>query len=366
MNEMTDIFQERMKRLPLPKADAGLYSEIMARGFEAYPARKKNFELYQSAQRAEVVEYLPIKLDIENVSRCNFRCSMCQVSKWPKQQRAADMPLADFEALIENLVDGLVEIKIQGMGEPLMNADDYISMIKFARERHIWVRSTVNGSLLHLNENYKRIIDADVCEIHVSVDGATQETFENIRHGSKYSMVTKNAALLNDYARQQGRMRTRMWTVGQKDNFHEFEKFPYIAADLGFNRLSVSLDLNDWGQDDWRDRNDQFDIQKEFTFDLAQSMIDNGKKNGVEVTFWFLDRKFSTTSPERLCAWPFERAYISSDMRFVPCCMMSNPSVMNMGDANTFMDVWNNEKMVEFRAAHVSGNIPEVCKSCYE
>jgi hypothetical protein len=32
-----------------------------------------------------LVDYYPIKLDIENVSRCNFRCTMCAVSDWPQR-----------------------------------------------------------------------------------------------------------------------------------------------------------------------------------------------------------------------------------------------------------------------------------------
>jgi MoaA/NifB/PqqE/SkfB family radical SAM enzyme len=209
------------------------------------------------------------------------------------------------------------------------------------------------------------LIDSDICEVHVSIDGASQETFENIRAGSKYSMVVRNAAMLNQYACDQGRMRTRMWTVGQHDNFHEFEKFPDLAAELGFERLSVSLDLNDWGQDSWRDRNDQFDIQRKFNIEMAERMIDRGRDKGVEVTFWFLDKKYSTDKPESLCAWPFERAYIASDMRVVPCCMIANPDALEVGDARDFKSVWNDEAMVEFRQAHLSGNIPQICRTCY-
>lgn len=356
---------DRTKDLPLPKPDGALYESILAQGFAAFPKRRENYRRYQANSRGERLDHLPIKLDIENVSRCNFRCSMCQVSKWPKMTRAEDMSFADFKGLIDSLTDSLIEIKIQGMGEPLMNADTYFEMIRYARQKHIWVRSTVNGSLLHLNDNFKRLIDSDICEIHVSIDGATAETFEKIRGGSRFAMVTKNAALLNAYAHEQGRMRTRMWTVGQLDNFHEFEMFPNLAADLGFRRLSVSLDLNDWGQEEWKDRNDAFDIQKKFTAELAESMIRRGREKGVDVTFWFLDHKFDAAQPSTLCPWPFERAYISSDMRVVPCCMIANPEAFEVGDARDFLAVWNSAAMVDFRRAHLKRQIPSLCKSCY-
>ncbi len=118
------------------------------------------------------------------------------------------MSFDDFTALLEAQY-GLIEIKLQGMGEPLLAADIYFSMIEYARRRHIWVRSTVNGSLLHLKDNYKRLIDSDICEIQVSVDGATKPTYEKIRRGGKFAMVTRNCGLLDalpDHVHSVGRM----------------------------------------------------------------------------------------------------------------------------------------------------------------
>ena len=53
---------------------------------------------------------------------------------------------------------------------------------------------------MHLNDNYKKVIDADVNEIQISIDGATEETFESIREGSKFRIVKNNCKLINDYA----------------------------------------------------------------------------------------------------------------------------------------------------------------------
>jgi len=92
-----------LSRLPRPQRDGELYSATLAAGFEAFPKRFENYRLWQEAERGEVVDYLPVELDIENVSRCNYRCTMCQVSEWPKMQRAGDMSLEDFQNLIDDL-----------------------------------------------------------------------------------------------------------------------------------------------------------------------------------------------------------------------------------------------------------------------
>jgi pyrroloquinoline quinone biosynthesis protein E len=140
---------------------------------------------------------------------------------------------------------------------------------------------------------------------------------------------------------------------------------PKLAADLGFARLSLALDLNDWGQDSWRERNDPVDIHEAFGIDRALDLQETGKKHGVEVTFWFVDEKYQTNDVQKLCPWPFERAYISSDMRVVPCCNVANPDIFELGDARELTATWNNEKMIQFRRDHLEGRIPDICKTCY-
>ena len=79
------------------------------------------------------------------------------------------MCLHEFQSLIDEQT-GLVEIKLNGLGEALMQGDDYFEMIRYARARRIWVRMTTNASLLHVDGNYRKLIDSGVNEIDISVE----------------------------------------------------------------------------------------------------------------------------------------------------------------------------------------------------
>lgn len=352
--------------LPFPRPDQELWDSVMNAGFTAYPERLKNLERSRIAEaRNEEIDFLPTRLDIENVSRCNYHCTMCQVSDWPGLKRGRDMTLEEYKGLIDSLTNSLTEIKIQGMGEPLLGKC-YFEMIRYARERHIWVRSITNGSILGGNDNYKKIMDADVCELHVSIDGCDREIFEKIRRGGKFDNVSRNCKLLNEYARSVDKHRTRMWTVIQRDNYHQIEQFPLVAAELGFARLTLSLDLNDWGQDSWREVNDRIDMHNQMSPELAERIIDAGKERGVEVTFWYMDEKYEFGPKGKLCPWPFGRGYISSEMKLVPCCMIANPEVCDLGDATNIVETWNGPKMKAFRKMHLRGNVPDFCQTCYK
>ena len=360
-----------MTKLPSPEPSSGIESFNNERQLAlSYSSkRKKNYELYLSSdKRTDDIAYLPIRLDIENVSRCNFRCTMCTVSDWKKGKRAEDMSLDNFKKIIDNEY-GLVEIKLVGIGEPMMQGDDYYEMIKYARSQHIWVRTITNGSLLHIKDNYKKLVDSDPNEIQISIDGSTKEVYEGIRRGSVFDMVKKNCKLINNYCNSKNIKKTKMWTVVQKENYHQLEELVDLASELGFSNMVFSLDLHGWSDDKWINTNSDKKVQENNDEnERFQSLVERGAKLGVKVYFWFISDKYSFDDKSNLCPWPFERAVISSDMRTVPCCMIGNPDVFEIGnDIDVkFEDTWKSTDYINFRKAHIDGDIPKVCQGCYK
>jgi MoaA/NifB/PqqE/SkfB family radical SAM enzyme len=363
--------QRALRELPAPEPAAGIeaYERERELALSRSPECRANYQRYlASRRRGAVVDYYPIKLDIENVSRCNFRCTMCAVSDWHKGQRAADLSLEAFRRLIDEQI-GLVEIKLQGLGEPTMQRDDYFAMIRYARAKHIWVRTTTNASLLHLKDNYRKMIDADVNELQISVDGASKQVYEGIRRGANYERVMANIALINRYGRERGVERTKMWTVVQQANLHELEALVDLAAELGFSNQVFSLELTDFGLARWHEINAAASAEGNLDIDFLLRLVERGRERGVRVRFWNTTAKYSTESPETLCPWPFERAYIASDQRVVPCCFIGNPDVAEIGTTKaqpeSFASVWFGADFQSFRQAHLDGDIPGYCRGCY-
>ena len=353
--------------LPQPEPSLGTEAYELERklALECSPRRLENYNRYLESGRRSAVDYLPIKMDIENVSRCNFRCIMCQVSDFPEKGRAADMSLEDFKQLIDEQY-GLVEIKLQGLGEPTLAKDTLFEMIRYARSKHIWVRTITNASLFHINDNYIKMIDSGSNEIQISIDGARKETYESIRRGSNFERVIENCKLINSYAESKNIHSTKMWVVVQKSNESELNDLIELAHESGFRSLVFSLELIEWGQDRWHETIDGLSTRNQMTQNIAEDLIGQGARYGLKVSFWRATTKYSTSDVEKLCPWPFERAYISSDMRIVPCCMIANPEVSDLGDAHNFTRDWKGEAYKEFRQAHLEGNIPRVCQVCYE
>ena len=361
-----DILSKRKlkegKGLTFPEPDQFAYRSMRYRAFVKNPDRLKNYILAENEEYSKNVSFLPYIIDIEPNSRCNFRCIMCQVSDWDRGQRARDMKLEEFKDLIDKNPQ-LIEVKLQGMGEPLMHKD-FINMIEYARERNIWVRTVINGSLLHVRNHVERLIDSGVGEILASVDGANKEVFETIRRNSDFERVVENFTSLNRYANRKDRPYTRMWVVLQQQNRHQILDFIELAKKMEFRRLTLSISLGDWGQDIWKER--KLGIQAmSFTKEEEEQLLEMAKAKDIDISIWNISNKYSSESLDSLCAWPFKRTMISSDMKVGPCCMIGNPDIATLGDGNDIAKTWDSEVYQSFRENHISGNIPKYCENCY-
>lgn len=347
--------------LPRPEPSAGIaaYDKELAARLSLDERCRDNYKRYLVSRRSASPNYLPVKLDIEGVSRCNFACTMCAVAKWKKGTRAADMSLECFERLIEEQY-GLVEIKLNGLGEPLMAGEVLFQMIRYARAKRIWVRITTNASLLHLKDNYRKLVNSGVNEIDISIDGADKATFEGIRIQSDWKQVVENCTRLNVYCESLGIVRTKMWTLVQRSNYTRLLGHVRIAKEMGFRNMVFSLQLHGWGDDALAARN----AGEMVTLDegYLQTLISAGDEFGVRVAFWNVADKFDA---ENMCPWPFERAVVTSDSRTVPCCMIGDPDKFEIARGSTFLQAWKSDEYRDFRLAHIKGKVPSVCKACY-
>ena len=350
--------------IPVPKPDEFSYKMIQYNGFIHYPERLKNFIIAKNELRKITRSFFPVILDIEPTSRCNFRCIMCQLNDWKNGKRADDLKFDDFKKIIDEQY-GLTEIKLQGMGEPLLNKE-FFKMIEYVVKKYIWIRTTVNGSLLHINDNYRKLVDSGVNEIQISVDGATKKVFEKIRRNSNFDKVVENLKMLNNYSNSKNKLVTRMWVLLQEHNKHQVFEFLDLAKHMEFKRLTYSIGMSDFGQEKWNKNNKSLEIKEFLPKSDLSKLLEKAKNYGIEITRWNLEQKYNNDTVNTKCPWPFNRAFISSDLKIVPCCMIGNPDVSNFGDARDLVNIWNGKIYQNFRKSHLEGKIPKFCKNCYK
>ena len=302
--------------------------------------------------------YLPITMDVEPTTGCNFRCTMCQVSS--VNFKSQNMSIETFKNFVVQNKQ-LLKIKLQGMGEPTVN-NKFLEMIDIANDSGIVVEFTTNGSLLN-SEFIKKLLKKKVSKITISIDGATKKTFEKIRVKSNFNEVIENVSLLIKLSKNFFlRPEICAWTVVQKDNIEEFDEIFFLCNKIGFDILSYQFHISNWGKEEWET------INKEKAIDLNSKIafVNGIKKN----------RKFKTKvkiftenllSSKKKCKWPIRSSYIDNQGFVSPCCIIGDSKVINFGNINqnSYKEIWHSNSYIEFRNSINNNQIPDFCKSCY-
>jgi len=146
-----------------------------------------------------------------------------------------------------------------------------------------------------------------------------------------------------------------------------------LADNYGFKSLAFIVNPFDWGTDNWREIN--LTKHVDLNINILSEIVERGKELGVTVGFVKISNKFSSSKSNNnnkiksLCSWPYSKLLITSDMRIVPCCHISNPDVIEIGNLRNSESVtkeWFSDSYQSFRSAHSTGEIPDPCKSCYK
>src|SRR3954447_19520560 len=128
---------------------------------------------------------LPEHLQVEVSGACNLRCRMCLVRYAPAVgRREGAFAYEDFLALVDSLPE-LRRLTLQGLGEPLLSPH-LLDMVRHAAGRGVHVGFNTNGVLLR-RALAAAVVAAGAGHVHVSLDGAPAETYEDVRPGTGHA-----------------------------------------------------------------------------------------------------------------------------------------------------------------------------------
>ena len=228
-----------------------------------YFRRPKNVckAVWNILKRPEFVHYQPEILKIETTNRCNLTCPFCyhtyavaqdlkfQIKSVAHGNRQSllhhnskighHMSFNTFRYILDQF-PMLNRIDLQGIGEPLLNPD-FINILDYSSKRGIASQFYTNGTLLG-REIIHHLTTLNVSEITVSIDGATAETYEWFRAGSKFNKVTNNVYDLIEKRRFKSKLspRVRLAMVATRYNVHEIYTLVDLGHELGVDSVIVT------------------------------------------------------------------------------------------------------------------------------
>jgi MoaA/NifB/PqqE/SkfB family radical SAM enzyme len=322
---------------------------------------------------------LPTYIQVEPVGQCNLRCQMCPIQfrqDGSPNGPPAFMPFNTFTGLIDQL-PGLTELHLQGLGEPMMHPR-FFDMVSYAAQRGIRVTTNTNLTLLS-RRRANLCVTAGLETIHISLDGATPETYEAIRLRSSFARVVRNVELLLDARRQAGGgPHLHMVGVVMRRNLHELPDLVRLAHSWEMEELFVQHLCHDFGEESlpaqYRPMRNFVSAETllgedleliEASFAAARA---EAERLGLRLRLPRVrPRPHPPGTPGRQrCNWPWRGAYLSFDAQAMPCCMIATPDRGTLGNVaeQGVAAVWSGAAYEDFRARLDSDDPPDICRSC--
>lgn len=256
---------------------------------------------------------------IEPTTRCNLECPMC--ARTLKKQGDFDMTMGTFIEVVEQLKDNIELVFLYGLGEPLLNANIF-DMVKHCSNYNIATQISTNATIMD-EKTIEELWNSGLDTIIFAFDGATKNTYEFYKKGSKFEET--------------------------KNNIERFLKYPKRQNSKLFSIIQMVL---------YKDMPDEIDLfyntWRKSGIDLIRLRVECMIGNG-------LNKNRSTRNP---CVFLYQGPQIIRyDGSLFPCPISWLHEPLGNLKNNTFLELWNSKKFIELRKNNISGK-SLMCKNC--
>lgn len=291
----------------------------------------------------------PVSVSYEPTNYCNLRCPEC-----PSGLRTLQRPLgnadelSDYTKLLDELKRDSLYLQLYFQGEPYLNPS-FLEMVAQASRRKFYTSTSTNAHYL-TDENCQRTIDAGLDKLIISIDGTSQESYEQYRVGGNLETVLEGTRNLLAWKKKLGSQKP--YTVFQfvvfAHNEHEIETVKQLGKELGVDKVAIKTAQ-------------VYEFEHGSNFIPADAVYSRYEKQP--------DGTYRIKSDlANHCWYLWHSSVVTWDGRVVPCCFDKDAKYETGKVAEQpFSRIWHGEKYQRFRQAVLRGrkNI-DICQNCIE
>jgi radical SAM protein with 4Fe4S-binding SPASM domain len=331
------------------------------------PAAYANWLLsnYEMWRRTTTIKAKPLKLTVDLTNSCQLRCPLCPTGLQAHDRDATLYSLEQFTKLMEDVGDYVFFIDFYNWGEPLNNKN-FDKYVEVAKRYNVSTEISSNFSFKLSDDRIRRLVESGLNEIIVSMDGTTQETYEQYRRKGQIDLVQDNIRRFIKLRTELGRtspvITWRYLVFGF--NEHEIEDAKVMSKDLGVDKIMFFPAFLD--EDNYFPTTD---VDKITIVDTWVPADPEYKMYDVSKTGKLISHHDKAPFLKR-CDWHYMSAAINADGSVAPCCVAfkKEDDFGNLDDdGSSYMSVVNNEKYRGIRAkfAGKESKSPEsICDKC--
>jgi radical SAM protein with 4Fe4S-binding SPASM domain len=303
---------------------------------------------YSRARKRPTQWGSPFSISLEPTTSCNLRCPEC-----PSGLRAFTRPIGMlqtdfFRKTIDELHQELLYLIFYFQGEPYLNPS-FLEMVKYASDKKIYTATSTNAHYL-TDENAKKTIESGLDRLIISIDGTTQEVYEQYRIGGKLNKVIEGTKNIVKWRKELNSKKPYIFFqfLVVKPNQHQIEDIKQLAKELGVDDVRFkTAQVYDYEQGNdlipTLDKYSRYKKNEDGTYSIKNKLMDH-------------------------CWKLWHACVITWDGIVVPCCF-DKDATHRFGDLKTesFKSIWHNERYNNFRKQIIKGRKHiDICANCSE
>lgn len=291
----------------------------------------------------------PVSISFEPTTSCNLRCPEC-----PSGLRAFTRPTGMlqrdfFSQTIDQLSGELLYLIFYFQGEPYLNPS-FLDMVQYASAKGIYTATSTNAHYL-TDQHARRTVESGLDRLIISIDGTTQEVYEQYRVGGSLEKVLEGARNIVKWKKELNSRTPFVFFqfLVVKPNEHQIDDIRRLARETGVDEVRFkTAQVYDYQ----RDPNELIPVNPRFS---------RYKKNDLGV----MEIRNSLSNH---CWRLWHATVITWDGLVVPCCF-DKDARHQLGDLKgmPFKEIWRHPTYVNFRRSVLESrkNI-DICSNCSE
>jgi len=291
---------------------------------------------------------MPMSISFEPTTSCNLRCPECPSGLRSFTRKTGMLGPEFFRKTIDEIEKDLLYLIFYFQGEPYLNKD-FLDLVKYASSKKIYTATSTNAHYLD-DENARKTVESGLDRLIISIDGTTQETYQNYRIGGQLEKVLEGTRNIMKWKRELKSKTPHVifQFLVVKPNEHQVEDIYKLAKEMGVDEVGLkTAQVYDYENGNelipTTDKYSRYALQSDGTYKIKNSLLNH-------------------------CWKLWHSCVITWDGIVVPCCF-DKDAWYKMGDLKeqNFYDLWNNDLYKKFRADVLrSRSEIEMCRNCTE
>jgi radical SAM protein with 4Fe4S-binding SPASM domain len=291
---------------------------------------------------------LPVSVSIEPTTACNLGCPECPSGLKMFSRNTGNLSQENFQQWLTDMASYVTYINFYFQGEPFIHPK-FLELVKFASQKKVYTSTSTNAHFLH-DELAKQTVLSGLDRLIISIDGTTQEVYEQYRIHGKLDKVLE------------GTRNVVKWKKELKSKT-PFLIFQFLVVRPNEHQINDVLQLaQDMGVDEVR-----FKTAQVYNYENGNALIPNNEKYSR-----YLRKQDGTyvikNALDNHCWRMWSGCVITWDGLVVPCCF-DKDATHQLGDLknNTLRQVWNNTAYRAFRTQLFNSRSEiDICANCSE